>query len=732
MRHPRRWVMPLALLWVAASGRGLGAGEVDHPWFRGALVGMEVGPTGAQSGGDPADLGYASKFDGREIVRRCDEAEGDYAVIWARDGEWAYYDSKVMPKCPGLGARDVLREAVEEGRARTLPIIAYCVVQQGGRFLEQHPELAMRGVDGALLPRYCLNSGTLDVLKSLTAEMLAYGIAGFHIDMLDQGFGAPYGCWCDACKAKFRARYDRPMPAGVSWDADWDRMLEFRYRSSQDFEKALRDHIRAVGPKATVDFNYHGNPPFSWEVGQRPVQHAVNGDFVTGETGVWAFGALAVGLNAEFYRAATPGQPFQVAIQRGVRMYHDQTTRPLDDIRWETMTLLAHGAFVTMVDKTAYDGTLDPVAYRRIGEAFREAHAKRAHLAGLPISDVAIYFSSRTRDWSGRADPSRYFQGFQGAHKAMALGHIPWSVALDENATAESLAPIPVVLLPNAEILSDREVAMFRRYVEGGGGLIVTGGTGLLDAHGGPLAASALESLIGAKFVRRLDSRDNHVRLPSRGADADAMIERLGAGIDRDWTFLVEGPAVVYEPRGATPVGELFRPHRTLRQRQGKEGTDWPMSADAPVGPAILVHEVGKGRVVTFAASPDVATASEHRLVEDRRLLANAVRLLVPHPRVRVEAPAFVEAVATADEASKAVRVHFLAYASTPMEAPIKTRPLVLPGLIEDAPMYRARITLGRPLKGVEAANPGTTLRIEGDAAIVVIDDIHEVITLHH
>ena len=84
-------------------------------------------------------------------------------------------------------------------------------------------------------------------------------------------------------------------------------MLEFRYRTSERFEKALYEHIKAVHPHATVDFNYHGNPPFSFEVGQRPVQHAGNGDFITGETGVWGFSALTVGLNAEFYRAARPG-----------------------------------------------------------------------------------------------------------------------------------------------------------------------------------------------------------------------------------------------------------------------------------------------------------------------------------------------------------------------------------------------------------------------------------------
>ena len=74
---------------------------------------MEVGPTGAQFGSDPSDTGYAARFDGREIVRRQIQSHSEYLVIWARDGEYAYYDSRVMPKCPGLGPRDVLRDIVD-------------------------------------------------------------------------------------------------------------------------------------------------------------------------------------------------------------------------------------------------------------------------------------------------------------------------------------------------------------------------------------------------------------------------------------------------------------------------------------------------------------------------------------------------------------------------------------------------------------------------------------------
>ena len=50
--------------------------------------------------------------------------------------------------------------------------------------------------------------------------------------------------------------------------------------------------------------------------------------------------------------------------------------------------------------------------------------------------------------------------------------------------------------------------------------------------------------------------------------------------------------------------GELLEPHRTARQRQGAEGTHWPMSAVKPVGAAVLINQLGQGTVLTFAALP--------------------------------------------------------------------------------------------------------------------------------
>jgi hypothetical protein len=543
--------------------------------------------------------------------------------------------------------------------------------------------------------------------------------------MVDQGFGPPTGCWCDHCQALFQAEYGRPLPKGVNWeDEDWDRMLQFRYATSDRLEKMLTDYVRSLDPRATVDFNYHGSPPFSWEVGQTPVVHAGNGDFVTGEAGLWAFGALTASFNAAWYRSATPGKPFQVAVQRGVRMYHDQTTRPLQDMRWELFTLLAHGAFVTMIDKTAYDGWLDPVAYDRIGSLLGEARSKRAHFGHKPVMEVGLYFSARTRDWIGRDKPATYFQSVQGAHKACVYEHLGFSFVFDEALTLDGLRQFPVVCLPNAAIVSEREAAVFRRYVEQGGKLLITGQSGQFDRLGEPRPNSTLEGLIGAEVKARLERSDSWMRF---GAQPEPM-QVLTDGLRPDWPFLVRGPATIYEPTTATPVGELLDSHRASLANPEGYNADWPLSARQVVGPAVLIHPVGKGTVLTFAGSPDSATASEHHIVEARKLFANALRFLNPNPRVCITAPANVEAVVTDDPAARTLRVHLIAYHATPQTTPAKDRPYVLPGLIEDAPIFRATLEFPGGLKSAKALNRSTQLKQRGQRVEVLVEDLHEII----
>src|SRR5262249_19502676 len=156
-------------------------------------------------------------------------------------------------------------------------------------------------------------------------------IDGFHFDMLDFGFAAPIGCWCPRCSEAFQKEFGKSLPPKISWDPDWDRMLKFRYSSNARFCERLAAFVRGKRPTASVDFNYHGYPPFSWYVAERPVQHGRKGDFVTAEGLPWIFGNRNPSLLALFMAGARPGAPIQCVTSRSVYNYHDFSVRPTAD-----------------------------------------------------------------------------------------------------------------------------------------------------------------------------------------------------------------------------------------------------------------------------------------------------------------------------------------------------------------------------------------------------------------
>ncbi|MBM3496075.1 MAG: hypothetical protein FJX72_17405, partial [Armatimonadetes bacterium] len=570
----------------------------------------------------------------------------------------------------------------------------------------------------------------IEFIKAVLAEMMEYEIAGFHVDMLDYGFGPPVGCWCPSCRAGFRAKYGSDLPPMDTWDEAWDRALEFRTESNTRFCRDVQSFVQGKRPELSVDFNYHGYPPFSWYPGQTPAKHAANGDFVTAEGLPWIFGHNNPSLLSLFMKAARADGIVQGVTSRGVFDYHDFTVRPAAEIEWEVMTYLAHGAQCTIVDKLYYDGALEPAAYDRIGLAFAGARAKRDLFGHEPVPEVGIYYSARSRDWWGRADPPKYMRAFWGAHLALVQAHIPMGCILDERATAEVLRTYPVVWLPGVTILSDAEVEMLTRYVQEGGRLLVTGLTGVCDRYGKPQERSGIESLIGARLVRcELQYNDNYLSLPEKATDragAD-LLDALLTDVPARLPLLVHGPLAMYETTTATGIGELSLAHRS-------ENNLWVghMSAGKPAGPAILLNAIGKGRVVTIPCAVDAGFVGDYRLAEHRNLMRNAIRWLNPKPPVTIEAPANVETVVTRDTKRKRLLVHFVAWNSPPTfsSAAFPNGKRVLPPVMEAPQTYSAHVTIGVPFKGVRTVLKGSRVTVRGPRATLVSSSIHDALVI--
>lgn len=698
-----------------------GQNRAEKPWYLSSLVGMELGPTGAND----QDTIYMARATGRDWVESLVRAGAEYGVIFMKDQNFAYYNSQIARRCPNLGQRDLLSECISAASKHGIPIIAYCQIQYDTAAWQAHPEWRMKDSDGNdIHDRLCYNSGYLAYNSQIAVEMLQYQIAGFHFDMLDFGFSPPVGCWCEHCKSLFEQEYGIAMPRGITWDEAWDKMLQFRCDSNTRFCEKLSTLVHQQKPNASVDFNYHGYPPFSWYPGEKPVQHARNGDFVTAEGLPWIFGNYNPSLLALFMAGARPGGPIQGVTSRSVYNYHDFTVRPTADMEWEVFTYLAHGAQCTIVDKANYDGTLDQVVYQRIGKIFRSARAKTEFFGHKPIQDVGLYYSSRSRDWYGRADGEKYMAAFSGAHKALVQAHITLGMIMDENASIERLSEFPVVYVPNAAILTQQEVANFKAYVQQGGNLFLTGMTGVCNHYGNLQDHSSLEELAGVRLLRcQIEFPDNYLRLPSSLQTGKGQF--LTPDIPLDWPILMWGSISIYEANGAEGFGELILAVRSKNNSWSKH-----MSPGAIAGPAVFVNNVGKGKVVLVPCMLDAAYIQRYRVPEQRYLIRNVMRYLHPKPAIQIDAPANVEAVVAHDGARNRTLIHLISFSApaTATSEPLNKGREVLPPVMEEPMSYEARVVFGTHFAGVKSPNVNTRLTVKGRDISVTTRDIHTII----
>ena len=106
--------------------------------------------------------------------------------------------------------------------------------------------------------------------------------------------------------------------------------------------------------------------------------------------------------------------------------------------------------------------------------------------------------------------------------------------------------------------------------------------------------------------------------------------------------------------------------------------------------------------------------------------------MLQRESQVTVDAPSNIEAVVTDDRAARKLRIHFLAYNPTPRSTASKNRPYILPGLIEDVPMFRVKVATAIKVIDAKALNPNTRVRITDQHIEATIEDIHDVLVINY
>lgn len=672
---------------------------------------------------DPQIIARASA---QEIVDHWVRAHLDAGYFYMKDmyGN-SYYNTRVGHKHQNLGDRDFFGECVQEAKRRGIKPMSYYCVNIDARASRLHPEWCMKDVNGAIPgPNPCYNArGYLDYVKAQVEEVLVNypDLEGMYFDMLWFGTSGKV-CYCtENCAPLFRQQYGIDIPRYPTWDEAWRKWLKFRYDSNLRFMGEINQVIRRLRPDIPIGYNYHAQPKFSWQTGELPVRFRLMADYAMGEAYPAWHGHCYPSLFILFVRGLKEDGPYLATTSRYTRMINDHTVRPEADLKWELFTYFSHGGGVKIVDTPNFDGTINPLVYDRLGRIYGEAKEKQNLFGHPPEARVALYFSSKSRDWYGRETPDLFYSPFIGAHKAAIESHVPLAIIFDENMATENLSRFPIVYLPNTTILTEEEASRLRAYVRQGGKILASLDVSLYDEWGRQRTDFLLADLFGCRFKGKTEFKGNYFRLAQ-----DQLNDGIPAGAD----FLVVGPSNLVDPTTAKAVGEL----RLAFHDRTPETTIGHAPYNSPwktVGPALVFNTYGKGQCIYLALPVDAAYVSGYPLVEHRHLIANLLRALDPDPPVRISAPANVETVVTREKNSQRHIIHFVQFQGIRDAGGSRDRTFEVP-LMDESVFYQARMDFNRPVREARPAGSNSRVRATGNKVILETNGIHEAVVIDY
>ncbi|RIK81916.1 MAG: hypothetical protein DCC68_07645 [Planctomycetota bacterium] len=545
-----------------------------------------------------------------------------------------------------------------------------------------------------------------DYLIELCGELMEdYGFVGYSFD----GNYHPPICYCPACRKAYRDERGRDLPAKVDLDAvEYREYLVWRGEKLEDHYRRLQKRLKGIRPDAvvttwTTNAGRYGHFLTSPRVMSARMNLLIDlpmQEWWLDETNLGA--SVAPTFGAEYLAAVTGYrkcgcEPYLMS--RGNPYSPDSF--PAHERMIRSMLVLAHGS--TTAHSLGWTGGANGAA-----PVFAETKRREPWVNnGTPIAWAAILVSEQTRQFYAYRDiAERFLPHVFGAYRMTLEEHLPAMLINDWDVTAESLARLRVVVLPNAAALSDEQVAALREYVQNGGGLVATTETSLCDELGRPRKDFGLADVFGVSYRGRPQT-DGATKAEidpnfAIALDENYWRQRVGSGTlawnrhalvdDSRLRDLVpngaarfKGPQVlVSQPKDAAEVAVRLLP-------DGANGVAQP----GVTLPGAVVRSFGKGRVVYFAAAVDAALFS-YAYPYQRMLLVRAVAWAAGGgPPIRVAAPKCVQTTfyeRKTEGGKRQLVIHFVNNVNTTADhgAPATDVPL----REESAPIHGIRVAL--------------------------------------
>ena len=643
-----------------------------------------------------------------------------------------YWPSPVGGIHPAAAKRDLVDEMLRALRARDIAPAAYYSVIFDNWAVESHPEWAivpatiLNGENLQVLgPRYgtaCLNHAEYRSYENaqITALLERYDFDALWIDM---AFWTGV-CICERCRERYRSETDNEIPLVVDWTSPiWARFQSARERWLREWTLELFEVAHAVRPGLPVTHNLAPGA-IGWVTGQKidwgRDDSFAAGDIYGGKDEQLLISKLMLHLGKE--------QPSEFMTSRALHIFNHTSLKSEHRMLVEVLAATAHASAFLFIDAIDPRGTVNVGVYEQIGRVFAQTERYEGFLGGLPVEDVAVYYSDDSRirpEDNGHpvADASAHafaqmgtyphLVAVSGAVRHLQHDHIPFGAIT--RGQLDRLGEYRVVVVPDVLRMDDEEIERLRAYVAGGGSLYASGRTSLLAPDGVLRDDFGLSDVFGV----HLDKIEGGQGVYSRALDpliAQAVYpeSHLAHGFAPE----VSSRAPLRMPRLSTQFAGQALARLTLPYAYPSAGSmsahDFASIHSSPPwqdldNPTIVSNRYGDGRAVYSALPIETGRGDA-----DQRVFISLVRLLLGGPQT------------LAAEAHPDVWV-------TAFEQPEHNRAVIsVLGYFIDAPMrfpvtFSYRSPGGRRCVALTEASSGSAVPFEADedgTVRVVIDAV--------
>jgi len=577
--------------------------------------------------------GVGASFDADEWVGTLKAARVNSINIFSKCHHGMfYYPSKCGPQHPGLHGRNLLAEQARVLKREGIRFCIYNTVCWSEDCAKTHPEWQQISPDGALGHRppfqdhfcnwrhLCLNQpGYRQLLKDELAEQYElFKPNGYWIDIVFQ-----YSCVCPHCMSEMKKQ-------GLDPQNQYERYL-YNKRGVLSFMREMQAFLKGLSPELEIYFNAN---PYETDMANKPELSSVEKrkyfDYVDIESlpsDGWGYSHFPIAANY------INKYPKEIAMMNG--KFHTLwgdfgSMRSLAALEYEAFRALSLGAKVCVGDQLHPSGKLDPVVYGRIGQVFASIEEKEPWLHGTrKVTDIAVLLVTPTMQWD-------YQTSTEGAYRVLSEAKIPFDYVNFQ----DDISKYRLLILPDYAELTDEMTAKINAFTKGGGKLLVTGRSGVVD---GKFVLDAIPAVY--------QGTSEYIMRYARLGDLFADIPKI------DHILYVQGEKVEAAP-GARVLAQIVLPYFNRTYDKFCSHRQTPPVLDPSGEPAILQNDA-----TIYISSPLFADYAQSGYAVHKLILIDCIKALYGRLPVEAELPNLSEV--TIRENDQGYIVHTLSYAIT-------------------------------------------------------------------